>query len=283
MKWTYPLFRIFGIPLRLHVSFLLLLAILGISGLLHEGPLAAAIQVGAVVAVFAGVVLHELGHALVARAHHIPVVSITLYPIGGIARLREMPRKPAVELQVAAAGPAVSLALAGLAAGIRAIPGLPEVPFMLANLLFQANLILGLFNLLPGFPMDGGRILRSFLAMRRPYVRATEISARIGQMVAAGLLVFGILQGYILMAAVAVFIFFAAQAEYRAVAIREAFGDTIVLPGYDPVEIHPHAPGPADAPGPPGFGPLRPRVVQSRFGPIVFWGFFYEPGRDPRW
>jgi len=283
MRWTYPLFRIFGIPLHLHVSFLILLAILAIGGLIQQGPLEAAIQVGAVIAIFAGVVLHELGHSLVARAHHIPVVSITLYPIGGIARLREMPRKPSVELQVAAAGPAVSLALAGIAAGVRAIPGLPELAWMLADLLFKANLILGLFNLLPGFPMDGGRILRSFLAMRRPYLHATAISARIGQMVAVGLFIFGVLQGFLVMAVVAVFIFFAAQAEYRAVAIREAFGETVSLPGYDPVEIRRADPWGGDGRSPQGPEPLRPRIIHSRLGPVVFWGFFYESGRDPRW
>ena len=141
--------------------------------------------------------LHEYGHALTARRFGIGTRSITLLPIGGLALLESMPRDPRQEILVALAGPAVNLAIAAVLYSCSPPPAAParssalDPAGSLLPTLFAANLMLALFNLLPAFPMDGGRVLRAALAMRMDRVRATRLAARIGQVLAVGLGVLG--------------------------------------------------------------------------------------------
>lgn len=202
MKWSWRVGSIAGIALHIHATFLLLLAWVGVGEFRASGSLASAANgLAFVLAVFGSVVLHELGHAFAARRYGIRTRDITLLPIGGVARLERMPREPRQELVVALAGPAVNVVIAGLLyAWIRATGGVPELdttastasplePAFLAQLLAM-NLWLVLFNLIPAFPMDGGRVLRALLALRRrDHVRATETATRVGKFFA---LLFGI-------------------------------------------------------------------------------------------
>jgi Zn-dependent protease len=173
-----------GIPIRLHFTFLLFLVYIGASGQAGSAPM----RVGFVVAAFACVVLHELGHSLVALKYGIPVADITLYPIGGLARIEKRPT-PRQEFWIALAGPMVNLAIALIVwaiLGFRTDFGTAGhaalTPFL--AMLLGINLILFLFNLVPAFPMDGGRILRALLAAYMPVERATAIAANIGQFLA---------------------------------------------------------------------------------------------------
>ena len=203
MKWSWRVGSIAGIALHIHATFLLLLAWVAVGEYRASGNLQSAVNgLVFVIAVFATVVLHELGHAMAARRYGIKTRDITLLPIGGVARLERMPKEPRQELVVALAGPAVNLVIAALlygwirlsgdAAGFAstATTASPLEPAFRAQLL-AVNLWLVLFNLIPAFPMDGGRVLRAILAMRnRDYARATETAARVGKFFA---LVFGVL------------------------------------------------------------------------------------------
>ncbi|HET7624920.1 MAG TPA: site-2 protease family protein [Verrucomicrobiae bacterium] len=197
MRWSLRLLKVAGIGIYVHVTFLLLLIWAGWSGYgaRHQWNDAAA-GVGFILILFVIVVLHELGHALTARRFGIETRDIILLPIGGVARLERMPEDPKQELAVALAGPAVNVLLAILffiAISLGATVSLHDVAFFSGNLLenlLWINILLALFNLLPAFPMDGGRVLRALLAIRINYARATRIAARIGQGMA---LVFGVL------------------------------------------------------------------------------------------
>lgn len=173
---SFRIFSLFGIPVHLHLTLPLTGAVLGLLaglGILNESHLE---LLGLWGLSFGFVILHELGHTLMAREWGIPTRCLTLYPVGGLARLERMPRAPRIEFLIAIAGPAVSLALAGLFAVLHAF-----WPSMTLFTLMAINLALGLVNLLPGFPVDGGRILRAALAGRMSYLRSTEISVRAGQ------------------------------------------------------------------------------------------------------
>ena len=237
MKWSWTLGRLFGIRLRMHWTFLLLLLWIGfIYG--DIGGLEAAIRgILFVLAVFACVVLHEYGHALTARRYGIATRDITLLPIGGVARLERMPSDPKQELLVAIAGPAVNVVIAAvLAAALWATGNFPRTVLpgdilessFFANLM-RVNLFIVAFNLLPAFPMDGGRVLRALLARRIDYVRATDIAAQIGQLMAilfavAGLFVFG----NIWLLFIAIFVYMGAEAEAQLVRTRVAIEDVPV-------------------------------------------------------
>lgn len=220
MKGSWKLGDIAGIGVYVHWSFLILPAIVGFSAL-GAGIASAAQSVLFVVAVFGCVALHELGHALAARRYGINTRDITLLPIGGLARLERMPRDPRQELVIALAGPAVNVAIAGaiyvglgLAGGVGTVllaGGLLSSPFMAQLML--ANIVLVVFNLLPAFPMDGGRVLRSLLALYLPYARATDIAAGIGQIMAVLLGMLGFFSGWWTLVFVALFVFLAARAE----------------------------------------------------------------------
>lgn len=185
MGWSLPIFRIAGIQLRIHVTFLLLIGWLAFSYYTQAGSAVAASHVLFVLLLFVCVVLHEFGHAFAAKAFGINTPDITLLPIGGVARLERMPEEPKQELIIAVAGPLVNVVIAlGLfiAGGWRASlePETVERGALIPQLL-TINILLVLFNLLPAFPMDGGRVLRALLATRLSYARATQIAALVGQ------------------------------------------------------------------------------------------------------
>ena len=185
MSWSLPIFRIAGIQLRIHITFLLLIAWLAFGYYAEGGSAVALGRVLFVLLLFVCVVLHEFGHAIAAKNFGINTPDITLLPIGGVARLQRMPEEPRQELIIALAGPLVNVVIAltlfavvgwrGLAA--QATMGGPD---LLAQLLV-INVVLVLFNLLPAFPMDGGRVLRALLATRLSYARATQVAANVGQ------------------------------------------------------------------------------------------------------
>jgi Zn-dependent protease/CBS domain-containing protein len=185
MSWSLPIVRIAGIQLRIHITFLLLIAWLAFGYYAQGGSAAAASRVIFVLLLFLCVVLHEFGHAFAAKAFGINTPDITLLPIGGVARLERMPEEPVQELIIAVAGPLVNVVIAiGLfvAGGSQALlnPSTVEGGGLVAQLL-TINIILVLFNLLPAFPMDGGRVLRALLATRMSYARATQVAATVGQ------------------------------------------------------------------------------------------------------
>lgn len=192
MRWSWKIGEVAGIGLYVHATFLLLIGWIALSHWVHERSLAGTLTgVGFVLALFGSVVLHELGHALTAKRYGIKTRDITLLPIGGVARLERMPDEPRQELWVALAGPAVNLAIA---AGLYAALTLAGVMEPLGRMtltrglflerLMMANLFLLAFNLLPAFPMDGGRVLRALLALRMDYTRATQLAATLGQGIA---------------------------------------------------------------------------------------------------
>jgi Zn-dependent protease len=231
MKWSIHLGRMLGIDVFLHVTFLLLLGFIAITHWLAHGSLAAVISgVGFFVALFACVLLHEYGHALAARRCGIATRDITLLPIGGVARLDRMPAKPIQELWVALAGPAVNLVIAaGLGVWV-AFTGTWESLFALsttgggfAERLLAVNVGLVLFNMIPAFPMDGGRVLRALLALRLEYARATRIAATIGQGLAVAFGFAGLFSNPFLLL-IAVFVWTGASQEAAATDLKATIG-----------------------------------------------------------
>lgn len=230
MKWSFPVLRLFGIELRLHATFLVLLAWVGLSEAALEGWSGALSGIWTVLLIFGCVVLHELGHALAARRFGIRTPDITLLPIGGIAHLERIPERPFEELIVALAGPAVSGALALLLWVISGFSS-PEPlhaaqqsgnPASLVSQLVSVNLGLLLFNMIPAFPMDGGRILRAALSQRLGRARATAMASRIGQALAVVLLVCGVLLPAPLLVFISLFVFFSARSEAVLSDLRSA-------------------------------------------------------------
>jgi stage IV sporulation protein FB len=228
MGWSVPLGRVLGTEIRLHLTFLLLLAWIGISAGAQGGTGAATESILFICLLFGCVLLHEFGHVLAARRYGIQTPDITLLPIGGVARLERIPENPAEELVVALAGPAVNVVIAALLFVV--LGGLPPMEAA-ANLenpghsmlgrLFWVNVTLVLFNLIPAFPMDGGRVLRALLGYRMGHRRATEVAARIGQGVALLLGFWGLVGGGPLLVFVALFVWLGAGAENQAVQMRE--------------------------------------------------------------
>jgi Zn-dependent protease/CBS domain-containing protein len=209
------LFRIFGVPVRLHFTFVLLLIFLLFIG-------TGARQSGAstalyIVALFGSVLLHELGHAVVAKRYGIRTIEIVMFPIGGLARLDRSPRA-AEEFWIALAGPAVNFVIAGAIAGWFLLRGgiaplselLVPTDINLAQRIGVGNMILGLFNLLPAYPMDGGRVLRSLLARRRGEDEATRLTAATGQVLAILMGLLGLLGGNFILVFVAMFVYLGA-------------------------------------------------------------------------
>lgn len=223
-----------GVGLYVHWSFWLLPIALGSwSMAAGEGWQGALLKVAGVFGLFLCVTLHEYGHAMAARRFDVRTLDITLLPIGGLARLERMPRVPWQELVVAVAGPAVNVVIASLVAiGLfvlvpEARTGAWEVlaatpATTIAGWLLGANIMLVLFNMIPAFPMDGGRVLRAVLAMGLEYRRATRIAARIGLVMAIGLAMFGLFTGIYVMVLVATFVGYAGWMESRQVEASEA-------------------------------------------------------------
>jgi len=192
MKWSIRIGRLFGIPVFIHITFVLLLVWVGVMSWREARSLNAALEgVLFICTIFACVVLHELGHALTARKYGIPTRDITLLPIGGVARLDRMPDDPRQELWVAVAGPAVNVVIAAalfvwsqVSASVFALGEVGITSGSFLNRIIVVNIFLVAFNLLPAFPMDGGRMLRAILATRMEYTRATHLAAVIGQSMA---------------------------------------------------------------------------------------------------
>lgn len=239
LRGSAALFSFRGIRVHVHWTFLILLAYiayLGYSG--GKTGIEILGEIALVLIVFVCVLLHEFGHALTAQHFGVQTKDITLLPIGGIANLERMPEEPRQEFWITIAGPLVNLVIAGLAFLLIAVLGLTAMvsEFTLGTptwakvllFIFGANLTLFLFNLLPAFPMDGGRILRSVLSMRMPRDKATRIAAAVGRFFAIGFVVFGLFNGQPFLALIGVFIFLAAGSEARSVAQRTALQGILV-------------------------------------------------------
>ena len=231
MKWQWKLGRFAGIDVYVHATFLLLIGWVGYNywrefqdwGRVFIGILF-------ILALFVCVVLHEYGHALTARKYGIKTRDITLYPIGGVARLERMPDRPIEELWVALAGPAVNLVIAGilflylvLTNNLTPITSMSLAGGSFLERLMTVNVFLAVFNLIPAFPMDGGRVLRALLALRLDYVQATQIAATIGQGIA---LLFGFIglftNSFLLF--IALFVWIGAAQEASMVQVRHSLG-----------------------------------------------------------
>ena len=227
MPWSVTIGRIAGTAVRIHITFILFLVWIGASALRHDGGDAAMRNVLFIVLLFACVLAHEFGHILTARRYGINTPEVTLLPIGGVASLERIPDKPAQELAVALAGPAVNIVIA-LALVLIAGAVIPEEMqkiddprISLVARLAGANLFLAIFNLIPAFPMDGGRVLHAVLSMKMGPQRATAIASRIGQGFAF-LLGFAGLFGNPMLLFIAIFVYVAAAGEAQDSALRSA-------------------------------------------------------------
>ncbi len=234
----WELGKLAGIRVRIHWSFLLLPAFVAWSVGSMAGAQAALAAVLFILAIFGCVVLHELGHALAARRFGIGTEDITLLPIGGVARLQRIPRQPLQELVIAVAGPAVNVVIAAsILVGTLVAPNgaatLLDSDVLSGSFLgrlFWANIALVIFNLLPAFPMDGGRVLRSVLAMMMPYTRATDWAASVATVMAV---LFGFLGlfGNPLLILIALFVFLGARGEAMMVRMQPVVEAEIVQAG----------------------------------------------------
>jgi len=235
MKWSFRIARVAGIDVRIHLTFLLLLAFLGWGGYVAGGWVTAGISVLFTCLLFFCVVLHEFGHAMAARVYGIRTPDITLLPIGGVARLERIPENPVQELVIAIAGPMVNVVIA---LGLWLALGMPTrfADFVifdspardLAMNLLRVNVMLVAFNLIPAFPMDGGRMLRALLTFRMDHARATRVAARVGQGIAVvfacvGLFgIPGVLPENLFLLLIAMFVFMGAQQEAVYATMRAA-------------------------------------------------------------
>ena len=228
MRTSLRVGSVAGIGIFLHWSFLLLAAALVALFIFWEGPtLTAASSLAVIFGIFGCVVLHELGHAMAARVFDVPTRSITLYPIGGLARLERIPSEPMKEFWIAVAGPAVNVAIAFILGALVLATGRPLSPTVLVepfqdpiSTLAWMNIGLAVFNMLPAFPMDGGRVLRAILALNRDYASATQTAANVGQVMAMLFGLIGILMGNIVLIFIAVFVYFGARSESQRAMFR---------------------------------------------------------------
>ena len=231
MRWSFHVGRVAGIDVKIHGTFFLLLAWIGYVYYREGGTVAAFNGLVFILLIFLCVVLHEFGHALAARRYGIKTRDITLLPIGGLARLERMPDKPREEVVVALAGPAVNVIIAallwiviGLTSGVPNPEMMQENGVSLVLRLFTVNIWLVLFNMIPAFPMDGGRVLRALLAMRMNYARATQVAASIGQGIAFLFFIIGLWWNPLLLL-IAVFVYFGASSEVAFAQMRSVSQD----------------------------------------------------------
>ena len=231
-RWSIHLFRVLGIRLELHVTFLLLVAWYLFSGWQDGGLEASSTRAISLLLIFTTVILHELGHCMAARKYGIEVPRIVILPIGGMAQFSRMPREPRQEFVITAAGPAVNFAIVLL----MLIAPFYE-PTRLLNtleirthldLLFLANLAMGLFNLLPVFPMDGGRLLRAVMASKLPYLTSTRIAFEIARVLAFVGMAFFLYHHHYLGVALLGFVFVAGRMEYHHIRDSEEIGDRTI-------------------------------------------------------
>ena len=249
MKWSYRIGSIGGIPIKLHLSFLIILLIfiwifavndfriktlgiiIGFGGMNISTWLKYLLGAIASVLFFATLLFHELSHSFVARRYGTKIRSITLFVLGGVAQMEEIPKEPRKEAKVSAAGPAFSMSIGIIASAIYYIFGpvsltAPGATFRDAALIVVGiiafyNVLLGLFNLIPAFPMDGGRILRAWFATRMTYIDATKKAVAVGKSFAFAMGLFGLLTlpGGVWLLLIAIFIYFGASGEEQATII----------------------------------------------------------------
>ncbi len=231
MKWSWKIARLLGIDVYVHATFLLIVGWVAFS-YWTQFHTAGAVAGGVIfiLALFACVVLHEYGHALMARRFGVKTRDITLYPIGGVARLERIPEKPIEELWVAIAGPAVNVFIAAALAlyvipttGLAGITSISMISGGFAARLLAVNVLLVAFNLLPAFPMDGGRVLRALLAMRMDHLRATQVAATIGQAMAFAFGIIGLFWDPFLLF-IAFFVWLGAEQEANMARIKHSLG-----------------------------------------------------------
>jgi stage IV sporulation protein FB len=228
MRWSYRIGRIAGTDIKVHVTFLFIVGLWAVRGYEEGGPSGALAGALALLALFACILLHEFGHILMARRFGVRTPDVILLPIGGVARLERIPDEPRQELLIALAGPAVTLGIVVVLYLVLQLTGnpvslgelSPEGPFLAQ--LMAINIYLLLFNLIPAFPMDGGRVLRALLASRLGLVRGTRIAATLGQLLAIAGGVYGFIANEPFLILIAFFVFLGANAEASAVETRLA-------------------------------------------------------------
>jgi Zn-dependent protease/CBS domain-containing protein len=248
LRRSYRLpFRLLGIPLRLDPTFLIMLPLLAWligsrvalyvrtfrlpvdPAALEQGALPYALGLAAAVGLFASVLVHELGHAVVGRAYQVRVRSITLWLLGGMAQFDTIPRRGGAEAVIAAAGPATSLLVAAACRlGLALLPRQAAPAQFVLGYLTYTNVALALFNLLPALPLDGGRILRSLLGLRRPHLQATQVAAAVSRGLAVALGLAGFLSGNLFLLLVAFFVYIAVAGETQHALIAEMLQDVPV-------------------------------------------------------
>jgi Zn-dependent protease/CBS domain-containing protein len=226
MKWSIGAGRIFGIRLRIHLTFFLLLLFVFASVMAEKGIKAGLLSALFICAIFVCVVIHEVGHSLIARRFGKEPRSITLLPIGGMAEVEEMPKKPMQEIAIALVGPFINIVIAAALYGATAgrvevgLPALyPESTEAFIGGLIGVNIMLAVFNMLPAFPMDGGRVLRGLLAMKMEYVKATTWASNVGQAIATFFVFFGLFSNWWL-AIIGIFLYLGAGAEKQQVVFQ---------------------------------------------------------------
>ena len=234
MSWSVNIGSVAGTAIRVHVTFLLFLAFFFFVGVATGNVLDGVKTVVFVVLLFACVLAHEFGHIFTARAFGVETPDVTLLPIGGVARLARIPEKPGQELLIAIAGPLVNVAIAAVLMAVTSTHLSPahfaamESPNVsMIDRLAEVNLFLAIFNMIPAFPMDGGRVLRALLAIRLGHVRATEIAAAIGQWAAFVLGFLGLFYNPMLIF-IAIFVYLAAASEAQMVSLRAMSRDVPV-------------------------------------------------------
>ena len=246
MKWSFTIARVSGIDIKVHGSFGLILVLGAVQWGVPHGAGGALFGIALMIGLFACVVLHELAHSLLAQSFGGKVKEIVLLPIGGVSRMEKAPEKPIQELLVALVGPLSNLTIAAalfLAAG-RAGAGIdlekmaktpPTAPSLATAViwLLGANVFLALFNLVPAFPLDGGRVFRALLAMALGARRATQIAAGVGQVIAIGLGLMGVFSGNLILALVAFFIFMGAGQEQAEESARTVLHSLAVGDAYN--------------------------------------------------
>src|SRR5262249_31916767 len=226
MSWSLGIGRIAGTAVPVHLTFLLFLVWIWAASCVPGGGPAAWSGLTFLVLLFLCVLAHEFGHIFVARAFGVQTPDVTLLPIGGVARLERIPEEPGQEFLIAIAGPAVNVVIAlvlmmfaSATPHVQHFAAIENSHTALIDRLAAVNLFLAVFNMIPAFPMDGGRVLRSLLAIRLGFVRATEVAATIGQWVAFALGFVGLFTNAILIF-IAIFVYLAASSEAQLVAVR---------------------------------------------------------------
>ena len=234
MSWSVNIGRIAGTAVRIHITFILFLGWIFIASWYTGGSQAAWNALVFMILLFACVLAHEFGHIFMARRFGVATPDVTLLPIGGVARLERIPEKPVEELLIALAGPAVNVVIAlalitfaNADLHTQSLAAMESTRISMVDRLAAVNLFLAIFNMIPAFPMDGGRVLRALLAIRLGHVRATEIAAAIGQFVAFGLGFLGLF-GNPLLIFIAIFVYLAASSEAQLVAMRAMSRDVPV-------------------------------------------------------